>query len=79
MVFPLNNRSHARYLWASLENNNCDAEFECGAKVIIVDGALDGYNAIFVKKTGTNRVSVLFEIVGKNTRIQIPPNHLETC
>lgn len=42
--------------------------YEPGARVRITAGSLTGYDAIFLAKTGRDRVQVLLEVLGRHTR-----------
>ena len=48
-----------------------------GDKVEIIDGPFEGYQAIYQKMKNTERVSVLLDIVGKNTQVTLSVNELE--
>ena len=48
-----------------------------GDKVEIIDGPFEGYQAIYQKMKNTERVSVLLDIVGKNTQVTLSVHELE--
>lgn len=52
-------------------------ELKQGDKVDIIDGPFAGYKAIYQKMKSTERVSVLLDIVGKNTQVTLSVNELE--
>jgi transcriptional antiterminator RfaH len=52
-------------------------ELKQGDKVAIIDGLFEGYKAIYQKMKGTERVSVLLDIVGKSTQVTLSINELE--
>ena len=52
-------------------------ELKLGDKVEIIDGPFEGYKAIYQKMKNTERVSVLLDIVGKNTQVTLSINELE--
>jgi len=54
-------------------------ELKKGDKVEIIDGPFEGYNAIYQKVKSTERVSVLLDIVGKNTQVTLSVHELETA
>lgn len=52
-------------------------ELKLGDKVEIIDGPFEGYTAVYQKMKSTERVSVLLDIVGKNTQVTLSKNELE--
>ena len=48
-----------------------------GDKVRILDGAWDGYEAIFEVKSSKERVTLLLDILGSTTRIEVPRELIE--
>lgn len=52
-------------------------EFKNGDKVEIIDGPFEGYKAVYQKMKSTERVSVLLDIVGKNTQVTLSIHELE--
>lgn len=48
-----------------------------GDKVEIVDGPFEGYKAVYQKMKSTERVSILLDIVGKNTQVTLSVHELE--
>ena len=52
-------------------------ELKQGDKVEIIDGPFEGYKAIYQKMKSTERVSVLLDIVGKNTQVTLSVDVLE--
>lgn len=52
-------------------------EFHQGDKIRIVDGAMQGYEGIFVAKTSQERSIILLEIVGKAAKIQLSDSLIE--
>ena len=70
---------------ANLKNNENEfglqsfekKELKQGDKVEIIDGPFEGYKAIYQKMKSSERVSVLLDIVGKNTQVTLSINELE--
>lgn len=70
---------------ANLKNNENEfglqsfekKELKQGDKVEIIDGPFTGYKAIYQKMKSTERVSVLLDIVGKNTQVTLSVHELE--
>ena len=70
---------------ANLKNNENEfgllstekKELKLGDKVGIIGGPFDGYKAVFQKMKSTERVSVLLDIVGKNTKVTLSVHELE--
>lgn len=52
-------------------------ELKQGDKVEIIEGPFAGYKAIYQKMKSTERVSVLLDIVGKNTQVTLNIDELE--
>lgn len=52
-------------------------ELKQGDKVEIIDGPFEGYKAVYQKMKSTERVSVLLDIVGKNTQVILSVHELE--
>jgi transcriptional antiterminator RfaH len=52
-------------------------EFNGGNKVQIVEGPMNGYEGIFVGKTGKERAIVLLDVLGKSTYLELPEAQLE--
>ena len=52
-------------------------ELKSGDKVEIIDGPFEGYSAVYQKMKSTERVSVLLDIVGKNTQVTLSVDELE--
>ena len=52
-------------------------ELKQGDLVDIIDGPFEGYKAIYQKMKSTERVSVLLDIVGKNTQVTLSMHELE--
>lgn len=52
-------------------------ELKQGDKVGIIDGPFEGHKAIYQKMKSTERVSVLLDIVGKNTQVTLSVHELE--
>lgn len=48
-----------------------------GDKVEIINGPFEGYVAVYQKMKNTERVSVLLDIVGKNTQVTLSVDELE--
>ena len=69
----------------NLKNNEDDfglqltqkKELKQGDKVEIIDGPFEGYKAIYQTMKSTERVSVLLDIVGKNTQVTLSVHELE--
>ena len=72
-------------LISSLKNNENEfglqslekKELIQGDKVEIVEGLFEGYKAIFQKMKSADRVSVLLDLVGKNTQVTLSMDRLE--
>ena len=54
-------------------------ELKKGDKVEIIDGPFEGYKAVYQKMKSTERVSVLLDIVGKNTQVTLSIHELEVA
>ena len=54
-------------------------ELKLGDKVEIIDGPLVGHKAVYQRMKSTERVSVLLDIVGKNTKVTLSINELEVA
>ncbi len=52
-------------------------ELKLGDQVEIIDGPFEGYKAVYQKMKSTERVSVLLDIVGKNTQVTLSVHELE--
>ena len=52
-------------------------ELKLGDKVDIIDGSFEGYKAIYQEMKSTERVSVLLDIVGKNTQVTLSIHELK--
>ena len=52
-------------------------ELKQGDKVEIIGGHFQGYKAVYQKMKSTDRVSVLLDIVGKNTQVTLSVHELE--
>ena len=52
-------------------------ELKHGDKVEIIDGPFEGHKAIYQKMKSTEPVSVLLDIVGKNTQVTLSVHELE--
>jgi len=52
-------------------------EFSPGSRVRIVEGVLAGYEGVFLAKSGRDRVAVLLDILGKQTRTVIDAHTIE--
>lgn len=52
-------------------------EFSPGGKVRFVEGPLMGYEGIFLARNSRDRVTVLLELVGRQTRLSVDPARLE--
>ena len=52
-------------------------EFSRGNKVQIVEGPMNGYEGIFVGRTGKERAIVLLDVIGKQTYLELPEAQLE--
>ena len=48
-----------------------------GDRIRIVEGALSGFEGLFLARSGRDRVVVLLEIMGKPSRISLDPDTLE--
>lgn len=51
--------------------------YEPGARVRITAGSLTGYEAIFLARTGRDRVQVLLEVLGRHTRTVVDLGAIE--
>lgn len=51
--------------------------YERGARVRITSGSLTGYEAIFLGRTGKDRVQVLLEVLGRHTRTVVERGAIE--
>lgn len=73
------------YLITNLKNNENEfglqsfekKELKLGDIIEIIDGPFKGYKAVYQKMKSTERVSVLLDIVGKNTQVTLSMNELE--
>ena len=52
-------------------------EFRPGSKVRITEGSLAGYEAVFLAKSGRDRVVLLLEILGQRTRALVDADSIE--
>ncbi len=52
-------------------------EMKVGDKVEIIDGPFAGYHGIYNKKKSTERVSILLDIVGKRSEVNISEHDLQ--
>lgn len=52
-------------------------ELKLGDKVEIIDGPFEGYKAVYQKMKSSERVSVLLDVVGKNTHVTLSVHELE--
>lgn len=52
-------------------------ELKQGDKVKVIDGPFEGYKVKYKKMKGTERVSVLLDIVGKNTQVILSMHELQ--
>lgn len=52
---------------------------EPGSKVRIVKGPMQGYEAIFLAKSGRDRVAILLNILGEQTRVETREDYIEPC
>lgn len=52
-------------------------DFKRGDSLRIADGAMTGFEGIFVARSGRDRVVVLLEIMGKQARVQVPRDVIE--
>jgi len=48
-----------------------------GEKIEIINGPFEGYKAIYQKMKSADRVSVLLDVVGKNTQVTLSVHELE--
>ena len=70
---------------ANLKNNENEfglqsfekKELKQGDTVEIIDGPFEGYKAVYQKMKSTERVSVVLDIVGKNTQVTLSVHELE--
>lgn len=54
-------------------------ELKFGDKVDIIDGSFEGYKAVYQKMKSTERVSVLLDVVGKNTQVTLSIHELDSA
>jgi transcriptional antiterminator RfaH len=54
-------------------------EIERGSPVRIIEGPLQGYEAIFLARSGQERVLILLDILGKQTQVEIDAQRIEAC
>jgi transcriptional antiterminator RfaH len=52
-------------------------QFRRGETLHIADGVMSGYEAIFQARSGRDRVVVLLDIMGKQTRVELPESAVE--
>lgn len=52
-------------------------ELKLGDKVDIIEGPFEGYKAVYQKMKSSERVSVLLDIVGKNTQVTLSIHELD--
>ena len=52
-------------------------DFRQGTQVRLRDGPLEGYEGIYMARTGDDRVVILMDIVGKQTRVVVSSGDLE--
>ena len=57
---------------AKTENLTSEPTFQQGEPVRILDGVMSGYEGIFKAKSGAKRVTLLLDIVGKETLVEVP-------
>lgn len=51
--------------------------FKAGQAVRLLDGPLQGYNALFEAASGQDRAYVLLSLLGESTRVQVRAAHLD--
>lgn len=72
---------------ANLKNNENEfglqsiekKELKSGDKVEIIDGPFEGYKAIYQRMKSSERVTVLLDLVGKNTQVTLGIDELDTA
>ena len=52
-------------------------EFQKGDRVRILEGPMSGYQGIYLAKTSKERVTILLNILGKQSTVYIPADYLE--
>ena len=52
-------------------------QLQAGDRVMIVDGLLAGYEAMFEAKTSKERVMILLKVAGHSARVQVDADHIE--
>ncbi|HKQ31149.1 MAG TPA: transcription/translation regulatory transformer protein RfaH [Burkholderiales bacterium] len=52
-------------------------EYRSGSRVRIMEGSFSGYQAVFLAKTGHDRVVLLLDILGKHTRATVRADAIE--
>jgi transcriptional antiterminator RfaH len=50
-----------------------------GSRVRILEGPLQGYEAIFLARSGRERVLILLDMLGNQTRVEIDAQRIEAC
>ena len=55
----------------SAEGEDAIPQFHPGQKVVLIDGAFAGYEAIFEEQSGAKRAQILLEMAGRSTRLQV--------
>ena len=51
--------------------------YKAGARVRIMEGGFAGYEGIFLARSGRDRVTVLLEVLGRNTRMNVDLSTIE--
>jgi len=52
-------------------------EYKQGDRVQIVDGPMQGYEGIYLARSGNDRVIVLLELMGRHARVRVNDAHIE--
>ena len=52
-------------------------QYRPGAKIRITDGGFAGYEAVFLARSGRDRVTVLLKVLGRNTRASVDAGAIE--
>ena len=60
------------------ESQSTSPEFSRGENIRILNGVMAGYEGIFEATTSAKRVTVLLDIVGKATRVELPVDSIGT-
>ncbi len=62
---------------SQLDSEKKAPEFRPGDSVQILDGVMAGYAGIFEAKSGAKRVTLLLDVVGKATRVEVSADSID--